>query len=346
LASDCYRFQGFELDPGDRQLRLDGASVELNTRYLDALVLLVREQGKLVSKERFLQEVWRGVPVTDEALTQCIKTLRRALRDDAGSPRFIETVPKHGYRFIAMVEGGETARPDGRDFLSVGVAGMVGGAAAGFIGGLFYGVMSAAQSGTISALFVLACVSALVGLAAGGGVGFGVAAAGVAAPRESVWTIAGAAAGGLLIGAFVKLIGVDTLAFLFGRAPGDIAGAPEGLLLGGATGCAIWLAHRATLPRALALGGVAGGAAGVAIELLGGRLMAGSLDQLAQNFPESRLHLDPIGALFGERGLGATGLALTSALEGALFALCMVAALTFAQGRRGPKLHPEPARAA
>lgn len=43
--------------------------MELNARYLDALILPVREQGKLVSKERFLEDVWRGVPVTDEALT-------------------------------------------------------------------------------------------------------------------------------------------------------------------------------------------------------------------------------------------------------------------------------------
>ena len=44
------------------------------------------------------------MPVTDEALTQCIRTLRRKLGDDANRPRFIETVPKHGYRFIAPVE--------------------------------------------------------------------------------------------------------------------------------------------------------------------------------------------------------------------------------------------------
>ena len=86
---------------GDRRLSRDDEPVELNARYLDALALLVREAGKLVSKDRFLDEVWRGVPVTDEALTQCIKTLRRQLGDDAASPRFIETVPKHGYRFIA-----------------------------------------------------------------------------------------------------------------------------------------------------------------------------------------------------------------------------------------------------
>src|SRR3712207_8664132 len=105
MESGGFRFERFVLDPGDRQLRRDDVPVELNARYLDALALLVREAGKLVSKDRFLEEVWRGVPVTDEALTQCIKTLRRQHGDDAASPRFIETVPKHGYRFIAPVEG-------------------------------------------------------------------------------------------------------------------------------------------------------------------------------------------------------------------------------------------------
>ena len=100
----AFRFDRFHLDPHDRQLRRDEMPVELNSRYLDALMLLVREKGRLVSKDRFLDEVWRGVPVTDEALTQCIKTLRRQLGDDAASPRFIETVPKHGYRFVADVE--------------------------------------------------------------------------------------------------------------------------------------------------------------------------------------------------------------------------------------------------
>ena len=60
-----------------------------------------------MSKDRFLDEVWRGVPVTDEALTQCVRTLRRQLGDDAAEPRFIETVPKHGYRFIAPVRMAE-----------------------------------------------------------------------------------------------------------------------------------------------------------------------------------------------------------------------------------------------
>ena len=98
MTSGGYRFEGFRLDPDDRRLWRGDEPVELNARYLDALALLVGKAGRLVSKERFLEEVWGGVPVTDEALTQCIRTLRRQLGDDAASPRFIETVPKHGYR--------------------------------------------------------------------------------------------------------------------------------------------------------------------------------------------------------------------------------------------------------
>src|SRR5215208_5437915 len=139
----CIHFDRFLLDPADRQLRRDGEPVELSARYFDALALLVREPGKLVSKDRFLEEVWRGIPVTDEALTQCIKTLRRQLGDDASRPRFIETVPKHGYRFIAPVELAEdegTAtlpqqRQSWRQVALLGAAGTIGGGIAGLVGG-------------------------------------------------------------------------------------------------------------------------------------------------------------------------------------------------------------------
>jgi DNA-binding winged helix-turn-helix (wHTH) protein len=111
-ADNCFRFDAFVLDPADRQLRSGDGAIELNARYFDALTLLVRERGRLVSKDRFHEEVWRGIPVTDEALTQCIRTLRRQLGDDAAQPRFIETVPKHGYRFIAEVSDGPETSPE------------------------------------------------------------------------------------------------------------------------------------------------------------------------------------------------------------------------------------------
>lgn len=356
MTSGSFRFDRFCLDPSDRQLSRDDVRVDLSARYFDALALLVREGGRLVSKDRFLDEVWRGVPVTDEALTQCIKTLRRQLGDDASRPRFIETVPKHGYRFIAPVEtvtGGATPaevpltapddhRFDLRQFVMLGLAGTIGAGLAGLIGGLFYGFVGAAQPlapgmGATSVLLVLVCLTILAALLGGAGVSFGVAAAGFASGRPWPWAIAGGAAGGMIVGAFARLLGLDAFQLLLGRSPGDITGAAEGVLLGGAVGLGTWLAHRGAgavaLRRGVLVAGAVGAAAGLHIVALGGRLMAGSLDLLARSFPDSRLRLDQIGALLGERGFGPASHYLTGALEGALFGACIVGAMILA--RRG-----------
>jgi DNA-binding winged helix-turn-helix (wHTH) protein len=352
MKAGRFLFEGFELDPGDRRLTRGGAPVELSARYLDALLLLAGEQGRLVTKDRFHEEVWRGIPVTDEALTQCIATLRRQLGDEAGRPRFIETVPKHGYRFIAPVEW---AGPDGRpapgpvdpswrEFFTRAGAGTLGGGVAGLVGGLIYGFAAAAQPGVgaISVLLVLAGVCALVGLAAAAGVSLGIAAAGFAAAYRPLWTVIGGAGGGMLVGAVVKLLGTDAFNLLTGRTPGDIAGAPEGVLLGGAVGLGAWLAGRGAqlLRRGVGVAMLLGGLAGVLISLLGGRLMLGSLELLAQSFPGSQLRLAPIGAWFGEDGLGPVGQAVSSGLEGALFGGCIVGAMRLAQ--RGLSLKPNP----
>jgi DNA-binding winged helix-turn-helix (wHTH) protein len=344
VASGSFRFDRFALDPDDRQLRRDDAPVELNARYLDALILLVREQGKLVSKERFLEEVWRGVPVTDEALTQCIKTLRRQLGDNAAKPRFIETAPKHGYRFIAAVQWIEAGQGAGepasgaeaaawRAALLTGAAGTLGGGAAGFVGGLIYSMLGVVQpgAGAASALVVLVCITMLIGLLGGAGVGFGIAAAQYAPGRLGQWKVLGGLAGGLIVGGAVKLIAVDTFNLLLGQTPGEITGAPEGAMLGGAVGLAAWLTGGASLRRGVAIAGAAGAAAGVLIHLLGGRLMAGSLALLAAQFPNSRLEIDQLGRLFGEIAFGPIGRAVTGGLEGALFAACVVGAMRLAQ---------------
>ncbi len=348
MTRENFRFERFELDPAERRLLQDGNPVEINGRYLDALTLLVREQGRLVSKDRFLDEVWRGVPVTDEALTQCIKTLRRQLGDDVARPRFIETVPKHGYRFIAPVAGKTAATPaqaerDDRrqEILVLGAGGTIGGGLAGLIGGIIYGFVGASQPlqpgvGAISILLVLVCLTVLMATLGGAGVGFGIAVAGNR--RADYWKIVGGAVGGLIVGAVTKLLGIDAFNLLFGRSPGDITGAGEGLLLGAAVGLGAWLAGRVKgLRRSAAIAGVIGGAAGVLIILLGGRLMGGSLALLADKFPDSRLRLDEVGALLGENGFGTVSQLVTGALEGSLFAACVVGVMTLAQRvvRRG-----------
>lgn len=357
MASGSFRFERFCLDTRDRQLKRDDEPVELNARYFDALALLVHEAGKLVSKERFLDGVWRGVPVTDEALTQCIKTLRRQLGDNAANPRFIETVPKHGYRFIATVEAVEPEPPaaaaasmrstaDGaprtwREFLLLGTAGAIGGAGAGIFGGLFYGFAMASQPagmGAVSVLLVLICLTIILGLIGGAGVAFGTAAAGYAG-RGGQWSLVGGALGGLVVGAFVELLGLDAFNLLFGQSPNDITGAAEGALLGAAVGLGIWLGRPEgggfQLRRGVAAAGLAGGAAGILIPLFGGRLMGGSLDLLARSFPSSRLRIHQLGALFGEGDFGPVSQMVTSGVEGALFCACVVGAMIVARRSLG-----------
>lgn len=356
MTPGSFRFERFSLDPRDRRLKRDDVPVELNARYLDALALLVREAGKLVSKDRFLEDVWRGVPVTDEALTQCIKTLRRQLGDDAARPRFIETIPKHGYRFIAPTEwigdapgagpaanapsAAEAPPPyDWRQFLLLGGAGTIGAGVAGIIGGLFYGFAGASQPlgpgmGAASVVLVLLWLTLAAALMGGAGVSFGIAASGFASGRP--WGgIAGGALGGLVVGGVVKLLGLDAFNLLLGRSPGDITGAAEGMLLGGAVGLGAWLGSRGTGPRPLrrsiAAASLAGGTAGILIPLLGGRLMGGSLDLLARTFPNSRLRLDQIGGLFGESGFGPISQVVTGGMEGVLFGGCIVGAMILAR---------------
>ncbi len=351
MATGGYRFDRFILDPRDRQLKRDGVPVELNARYLDALMLLVREAGKLVSKDRFMDEVWRGVPVTDEALTQGIKTLRRQLGDDAARPRFIETVPKHGYRFIAPVEGvgadlpvgatsNASAPPDlWRRLLLLGGAGTLGAGVAGLIGGLFYGFVGASQPlapgiGAASVLLVLLWLTVAAALMGGAGVSFGIAAAGAMSDRP--WgSVVGGAVGGLVVGGIFKLLGLDAFNLLLGQSPGDITGGIEGVLLGGAVGLGAWWGSRGagsrSLRRRVAIAALTGAAAGVVIPLLGGRLMGGSLDLLTRGFSDSRLRLDQVGALFGEDGFGPISQLITGGLEGALFGGCIVAAMILAR---------------
>lgn len=347
-----FRFDAFHLDPAERRLTRDGRTVDLTGRYFDALVLLVGEAGRLVTKDRFMDEVWRGVPVTDEALTQCIRSLRRALGDDAARPRFIETAPKHGYRFIAAVEsaGAPAPAPSAAAaepaagpsawarFFRQAEAAAVGGALAGVIGGLIYGLLIAGpgsptgmRSGSV--VMALTSITALTGLAGGAGVGLGAAAATFASRRARLWTVVGAGCGGLLVGAIVKLVGLDVFSLLFGRAPEAITGAPEGAVLGAATGLALALAGPLEARRAAALSIAVGAATGAVIALSGGRLMSGSLALLAADFPQSRLSLAPVGALFGDPGFGPLALTATAALEGALFVVCIVAAARFVRRR-------------
>ena len=98
-----YRFAGHTLSPARRTLIRAGRELPLIPRCFDLLVLLVERRNEAVSRHDILDAVWRDVVVTDGALSQAVRILRRTLGDDPREPSFIRTVPRHGYRFVCDV---------------------------------------------------------------------------------------------------------------------------------------------------------------------------------------------------------------------------------------------------
>lgn len=98
-----YEFEPFQLDPANRLLVCAGKEIPLPGRAFEVLLLLVRHPGALVTKEELMASVWGGSFVEDANLTVAISTLRRALQEDRNQRRYIQTVARCGYRFIAEV---------------------------------------------------------------------------------------------------------------------------------------------------------------------------------------------------------------------------------------------------
>jgi DNA-binding winged helix-turn-helix (wHTH) protein len=105
-----YEFGPFIISPARRVLVRQGVEIPLIPRYFDLLVLLVRERHRAVSKQDIFDAVWKDVIVSDGALSQAIRTIRRALDDDVREPTFVKTVARHGYQFIyaGVIEGDDT----------------------------------------------------------------------------------------------------------------------------------------------------------------------------------------------------------------------------------------------
>lgn len=98
-----FRFGNFSLNPTERRLLCCGEIVPLTPKVFNTLVLLVKSAGHLVEKETFLKELWPDAFVEEASLAQNISVLRKVLGDDGNGNKFIETVPKRGYRFVAEV---------------------------------------------------------------------------------------------------------------------------------------------------------------------------------------------------------------------------------------------------
>jgi len=102
-TTSIYRFSGFELDTAERTLKHGDESLLMAPRVFDTLKMLVENCGHVLGKEQMLSEIWEGSFVEENNLAQNISLIRKVLaKRDGGS--FIETVPKFGYRFVAVLE--------------------------------------------------------------------------------------------------------------------------------------------------------------------------------------------------------------------------------------------------
>ena len=98
-----YEFEGFRLDAGERLLLRDGEVVALTPKAFDLLLALVKGHGHLLEKEELFKTVWPDTFVEESNLSSNIALIRKTLGGSGNGERYIETVPKRGYRFVAEV---------------------------------------------------------------------------------------------------------------------------------------------------------------------------------------------------------------------------------------------------
>jgi DNA-binding winged helix-turn-helix (wHTH) protein len=356
-AAVCYRFGAFVLAPA-RRLLLEGIrEVPLIPRYFDLLLLLVERRNGVVGRRLIFDSVWSDVVVSDGALSQAVRTLRRALGDDPREPRYIRTVSRHGYQFVfpdVAVEPDAPTRPaepapprreeDGaRAAVPVGrAAGAAGGGAlAGLAGGLVGGLLLRwAGDWNVPATvgIALGVVGALAGAIGGLGVGAGLAVGEARARsfRPLVLLACGSIGGGF-VGFIAHAVGRWTIAGLFGQGIPAVGGGAEGLAIGALVGLAYGLSARppqgsglggpARL-RAAAVTGLATAAGCVLISLLGATLAGASLNTIARSFQGSQVGLAPLARRLGEPDIGPLTRAALGAWEGLLFGAGVVLGFT------------------
>src|SRR5258708_27228772 len=109
---DKARFGNFVVDRCAGELRKNGIRVKLRDQAFEVLTVLLERAGEVVTREELQQKLWPADSLVDfdHGLNKTINRIREALSDSALTPRFLETLPRRGYRFIALVE--EAGAPD------------------------------------------------------------------------------------------------------------------------------------------------------------------------------------------------------------------------------------------
>ena len=117
-----YRFDQFELDTGKVELRADGEPRPVEPQVFALLALLIENRDRLVSRDEIIEKVWDGRIVSDAAVSSRIKSARQALDDDGTAQRYIRTVHKQGFRFVAAVRLAGSAEAAQADAAAAGDA--------------------------------------------------------------------------------------------------------------------------------------------------------------------------------------------------------------------------------
>src|SRR5690349_14921191 len=99
-------FSGFQLDLDTFELSKNGRALHMRQQPARVLALLVQHGGEVVSRDEFRSQIWGEETFVDfeHGLNNCIKEIRSILGDNPSKPRYVETVPKRGYRFIATLD--------------------------------------------------------------------------------------------------------------------------------------------------------------------------------------------------------------------------------------------------
>src|SRR6202051_5077899 len=99
-------FDNFEVDLRSGEVRKNGVRIRLQAQPFQLLVLLLKNAGDVVSREETCRELWPGDTFVDfeHSLAAAVNKIREALSDSADNPRYIETLPKRGYRFIGKIK--------------------------------------------------------------------------------------------------------------------------------------------------------------------------------------------------------------------------------------------------
>jgi DNA-binding winged helix-turn-helix (wHTH) protein len=347
-----YRFSEFTLSPQRRLLLREEQEVPIIPRYFDLLLLLIERRREAIHRDEIFDKVWGDVSVSDSALSQAVRTIRRTLGDDSREPRFIRTVSRHGYQFVFAAvheedEGGEDEghgtheAPEGNEghegtkahLASVrATGGAAGGALAGICSGGVGGLLLFLAPGSTAPLAiapVLAVIGGAIGGLGGAGVGAGLGFGEATVPsRRAAALTAGAALGGGLIGAAVQWLAWWALDALVGIDI-RIGGGLEGVMIGAAAGLGFSIGTVGTphafVPRwgtrlhAALIIAILCGMAGLALTLAGRPLAGGTIHVIADAAEGSRATLEPLARLIGETNFGLLTGAIIAFGEAATF---------------------------